>query len=33
MNQGAGGVELEMPVVIGNPTEQLERAELRKAID
>ena len=33
MNQGAGGVELEMPVVAGNPTERLERAELRKVID
>jgi RNA polymerase sigma-70 factor (ECF subfamily) len=33
MNQGAGGAELEMPVVAGNPTERLERAELRQVID
>ena len=33
MNQEAGGVALQMPVVADNPTEWLERAELRKAID
>src|SRR5436309_6859438 len=28
-----GGVERQMPVVVTNPTERLERAELRKRID
>jgi len=33
MNEETGGVEQQMPVVAGNPTERLERAELRKVID
>jgi RNA polymerase sigma-70 factor, ECF subfamily len=33
MNEETGGVERQMPVVITNPTEGLERAELRKRID
>jgi RNA polymerase sigma-70 factor (ECF subfamily) len=33
MNEESGGVERQMPVVNANPTERLERAELRKKID
>src|SRR5208282_5872349 len=33
MNEEAGGAERQMPVVVVNPTEGLERAELRKRID
>ena len=33
MNEETDGVERQMPAVIGNPTERLERAELRKVID
>ena len=33
MNEETGGVERQMPVVVTNPTERLERAELRKRID
>src|SRR5260370_3065686 len=33
MNEESGGVERQMPVVTTNPTERLERAELRKRID
>jgi RNA polymerase sigma-70 factor (ECF subfamily) len=33
MNEESGGVERHMPVVMANPTERLERAELRKRID
>jgi RNA polymerase sigma-70 factor (ECF subfamily) len=33
MNEESGGVERQMPVVVTNPTERLERAELRKRID
>jgi RNA polymerase sigma-70 factor (ECF subfamily) len=33
MNEESGGVERQMPVVTANPTERLERAELRKRID
>src|SRR3954470_12680423 len=33
MNEESGGVERQMPVVVSNPTERLERAELRKRID
>lgn len=33
MNEESGGVERQMPVVITNPTERLERGELRKRID
>ena len=33
MNEESGGVERQMPVVTVNPTERLERGELRKRID
>jgi RNA polymerase sigma-70 factor (ECF subfamily) len=33
MDEETGGVERQMPVVIVNPTERLERGELRKKID
>src|SRR3984957_13392515 len=33
MSEESGGVERQMPVVNNNPTERLERAELRKKID
>jgi len=33
MDEESGGVERQMPVVTTNPTEGLERAELRKKID
>jgi RNA polymerase sigma-70 factor (ECF subfamily) len=33
MNEESGGVERQMPVVTTNPTERLERSELRKRID
>jgi len=33
MNEETGGVERQMPVVNPNPTERLERGELRKKID
>jgi len=33
MDEEAGGVERQMPVVCGNPTEGLEREELRQRID
>src|SRR6201995_5920532 len=33
MDEESGGVERQMPVVVTNPTERLERAELRKVID
>jgi RNA polymerase sigma-70 factor (ECF subfamily) len=33
MDEEAGGVERQMPVVTVNPTERLERAELRQRID
>src|SRR5579864_896589 len=33
MNEESGGVERQMPVVTINPTERLERVELRKKID
>lgn len=33
MEEGAGGVERQMPVVTGNPTAGLERSELRQRID
>lgn len=33
MNEESGGVERQMPVVTVNPTERLERAELRERID
>jgi RNA polymerase sigma-70 factor (ECF subfamily) len=33
MDEESGGVERQMPVVIVNPTERLERAELRVRID
>lgn len=33
MDEESGGVERQMPVVMVNPTEGLERAELRKRID
>jgi len=33
MNEESGGVERQMPVVTANPTERLERGELRKKID
>jgi RNA polymerase sigma-70 factor (ECF subfamily) len=33
MDEESGGVERQMPVVTINPTERLERAELRKRID
>jgi len=33
MEQDAGGVERQMPIVTPNPTEGLERAELRQRID
>jgi len=33
MNEESGGAERQMPVVTVNPTEGLERAELRKRID
>ncbi len=33
MNEESGGVERQMPVVAANPTERLERGELRKKID
>src|SRR5271170_6785089 len=33
MDEESGGVEREMPVVTVNPTERLERGELRKKID
>jgi RNA polymerase sigma-70 factor (ECF subfamily) len=33
MSEETGGVERQMPVVVINPTEGLERAELRKRID
>jgi len=33
MNEESGGVERQMPVVTTNPTEGLERTELRKRID
>ncbi len=33
MNEESGGVERQMPVVNVNPTERLERGELRKKID
>jgi RNA polymerase sigma-70 factor (ECF subfamily) len=33
MNEESGGVERQMPVVVTNPTEGLERVELRKRID
>src|SRR5216684_6716743 len=33
MDEESGGVERQMPVVTVNPTERLERGELRKKID
>ncbi|HWY77406.1 MAG TPA: sigma-70 family RNA polymerase sigma factor [Verrucomicrobiae bacterium] len=33
LDEESGGVERQMPVVTANPTERLERAELRKRID
>ena len=33
MSEESGGVERQMPVVTSNPTERLERAELRRRID
>ena len=33
MNEESGGVERQMPVVTVNPTERLERGELRQKID
>jgi RNA polymerase sigma-70 factor (ECF subfamily) len=33
MNEETGGVERQMPVVMTNPTERLERGELRQRID
>jgi|SRR5579884_718925 len=33
MDEESGGVERQMPVVTANPTERLERGELRKKID
>ncbi|MDB6022076.1 MAG: polymerase, sigma-24 subunit, subfamily, partial [Pedosphaera sp.] len=33
MDEESGGVERQMPAVIVNPTERLERGELRKRID
>ncbi len=33
LNEESGGVERQMPIVAANPTERLERAELRKQID
>src|SRR3954452_7341926 len=33
MSEESGGVERQMPVVTVNPTERLERGELRKRID
>lgn len=33
MNEESGGVERQMPVVTPNPTERLERSELRQRID
>ena len=33
MDEDSGGVERQMPVVAANPTERLERIELRKRID
>jgi RNA polymerase sigma-70 factor (ECF subfamily) len=33
MDEDSGGVERQMPVVLANPTERLERAELRTKID
>src|SRR5579859_8102836 len=33
MDEESGGVERQMPVVVVNPTELLERGELRKKID
>jgi len=33
MDEESGGVERQMPVVVANPTERLERGELRKRID
>ena len=33
MDEESGGVERQMPVVVVNPTERLERAELRARID
>jgi len=33
MDEESGGVERQMPVVVVNPTERLERGELRKRID
>src|ERR1700689_1928954 len=33
MNEESGGAERQMPVVTANPTEGLERGELRKRID
>jgi RNA polymerase sigma-70 factor, ECF subfamily len=33
MDEESGGVERQMPVVVTNPTEGLERGELRKRID
>jgi RNA polymerase sigma-70 factor, ECF subfamily len=33
MEEGAGGVERQMPIITGNPTAGLERVELRQRID
>jgi RNA polymerase sigma-70 factor (ECF subfamily) len=33
MDEESGGVERQMPVVVSNPTENLERGELRQRID
>ena len=33
MDEESGGVERQMPVVVTNPTENLERGELRQRID
>jgi RNA polymerase sigma-70 factor, ECF subfamily len=33
MEEGAGGVERQMPIITPNPTEGLERTELRQRID
>src|SRR5512137_2470941 len=33
MDEESGGVERQMPMVVGNPTEGLERGELRQRID
>ncbi|HET7625575.1 MAG TPA: sigma-70 family RNA polymerase sigma factor [Verrucomicrobiae bacterium] len=33
MNEETGGVERQMPIVMTNPTERLERGELRQRID